>query len=120
MITRQSGTEWSKSCHMVHVPSLLPACHSLRTQSGSRRALTSPARFTRTSLIGLSLRFQIAIAGNQSSGDTSMDIFSTCAAKHLAFVTYHDSPEALPAATISASSFFSPGTSSPVALSVTS
>ena len=84
------------------------------------RAFTSPARPPMTRLIGRSLRFQIAIAGNQSSGDTSMDIFSACAAKHLAFVTYHDSPDALPAATTSASSFFSPGTSSPVALSVTS
>ena len=121
MITRQSGTEWSKSCHMFQLPSLLPAYHSFVTQAGRVRAFTSRARspFV-TLLIGRSLRSHTEMAGNQSSGDTSIDISNACAAKHFAFVTRHDSPDALPAATISARRLFRPVTSRPVALSVTS
>ena len=33
-MTRQSGTEWSKSCHMFQSPSLLPSCHSFTTEAG--------------------------------------------------------------------------------------
>ena len=120
MITRQSGTEWSKSCHMFHEPSLLPAYHSFVTQAGSIRAFTSRALPPRTMLIGRSLRSQTEMAGNQSSGETSIDISIACTAKHFAFVMRHDSPDALAAATTSDSRFFSACVPRPVALSVTS
>ena len=105
---------------MFQMPSRFPSCHSFLTQAGRRWAFTAPARPPRTPLIGRSLRFQMEMAGNQSSGDTSIDISSACAAKHFAFVMRHGSLAAFPAATISASRFFNPGTSSPVERSVTS
>ena len=105
---------------MLHAPFLLPVCHSLRTQPGNTRALTSPARFLMTPLIGRLRRSHTAIAGNQSSGDTSMDCLFTCSAKHFALVIHHDSPAAFASETIRASSGLSAFWLSPVELSVTS
>ena len=74
----------------------LPASHSLVTQPGSIFALTSLARSPFVILaIGRLSRSQMAIAGNQSKGDTSIDRRSICAAKSFAFVMRHDSPDAL-------------------------
>ena len=119
-MTRQSGTEWSKSCHMFQSPLRLPSDQVRRTSAGSRRAFTSWARFQKTVFIGRSLRFQIAIAGNQSSGETSIASRRASAAKHFAFVTRQSSPVFFPSATSPASTFFSAGTSRPVVRSVTS
>ena len=63
---------------------------------------------------------QMAIAGNQSKCDTSIDCFSICAAKHLALVIRHDSPAALPEATVCARIFLMACCPTPVEGSVTS
>jgi hypothetical protein len=81
---------------MFQVPSALPRRHFSRTLAGIFAAFTSLARLRITPLIGLSQRFQTEIAGNQSSGETSIAIRSACAAKHFAFVTRHGSPAARP------------------------
>ena len=119
-MTRQSGTEWSKSCHMFHVPSALPARHSAHRRSDSFSLLTSLALLLMTPVIGLDHLSHTAIAGNQSRGETSIDSLSTCAAKHLAFVIHHDSPDIFPDVTMSESISFSASAPTPVVGSVTS
>ena len=118
-MARQSGTEWLKSCHMSQRPSAFPAFHSSRAQSG-RTLFASSTRALTTLRIGRSLRFQTAMAGKKSKGETSMACRVACAAKHFALVTRQGSPAALPSATMEASSSFRPSASRPVAGSVTS